>query len=893
MAIDRYFQQTTGEATGLQTETATRASADSFGYQVGTGLLQVSQGLGNASQAVSNHVEKQNQLWYMDATSQAERYMAEKLPQYMVEGQLTGNWDGVREKWERDWSGYGDTLLRNAPPAVSEKMQNFLFDKSTIAIGGMAEYQAAQGALLTSQNIQGAINNSLGVVDVNGDYQTAISNINQVIDTAQGIVTDSTLSTVKATALTQAEERALAFHKVSNPQLALDKLTSGEIGSNLLPEVRERMIGDLSLELGLQNEYSFISSKKIIDDAINAVRSGDVNATSKVQSAESVIAQRAGKGVVSGIKNLEAFRQEVRDAGSLAKIRDRFMVMDALQKEQVLLDIRNQYGESSRQFQLALYEYKETDKLTNPARDTFDPVGYLQGSTVIVNRMNKADLAWEQAGRTKLPQDIANAKATQQEATTALLSMQQNLGIPKSMANVMSKGEATAYQTQVMQSPEKAQQVYLGLVERYGVEHKDAVLRQVFGDSRGLPAEYALIQFAPDNKQVWEAITWGKSKDKIIPERYTATKIQALLKGNKEYELAKKALAGNSENAGLETQRFTGALINMIQYKGALESPKTGDTPLPIADLIKQSLASTISSKYTIIERDGYAFSVPKTIASTPDEAKDFYGKVRDSLRKDYISNPTKFLMPKDADMKEFGLALSRAYWVQDGEYIEARIDIDGREGVPVYLDGGYPYRMKMTDVINGRSNEAMQIDMDMQDIEEPQVDVMPEPASNPQSAEIKYAPYGKSITDVNKLEQHLSGHLSGYGHAFVEAGLQYGIDPALLVAIAKLETGHGKSDTIRDKHNAMGITGSAMSPKNMAGKGGIERSIFIAAESIATKGLKDGKEYAGYEMFRKTKRIEDLAQSYAPPEAENDPRGTNPQWPSNVKSIYRKILNS
>lgn len=128
---------------------------------------------------------------------------------------------------------------------------------------------------------------------------------------------------------------------------------------------------------------------------------------------------------------------------------------------------------------------------------------------------------------------------------------------------------------------------------------------------------------------------------------------------------------------------------------------------------------------------------------------------------------------------------------------------------------------------------------------------------------------------DVAKLPEGLQPHAG----AFAAAGAKYGVDPKVLAAISMHETANGKSSAFRNKNNAMGIS-DATGPIDT---GTVDASIDKMARLLAA-GQRGEGPYAG-----KT-TIAEIAGTYAPVGAGNDPRGLNSSWASGVSGALQKL---
>ena len=111
---------------------------------------------------------------------------------------------------------------------------------------------------------------------------------------------------------------------------------------------------------------------------------------------------------------------------------------------------------------------------------------------------------------------------------------------------------------------------------------------------------------------------------------------------------------------------------------------------------------------------------------------------------------------------------------------------------------------------------------------------------------------------------------------SFEKAGSKYNVDPAFLMAIAIMETGHGKSSAFRTKRNAMGVTDGDIVrtfPK-------VEDSINHMAKTLANPN----GPYKGLTT------VDEIAKKYSPVGADNDVNKTNAQWPKIVKKLMKQL---
>lgn len=128
----------------------------------------------------------------------------------------------------------------------------------------------------------------------------------------------------------------------------------------------------------------------------------------------------------------------------------------------------------------------------------------------------------------------------------------------------------------------------------------------------------------------------------------------------------------------------------------------------------------------------------------------------------------------------------------------------------------------------------------------------------------------------AEQLNGRLKGALSGQGQTFINAGKQYGIDPAFLASISMFETGNGSSSAARNKHNAMGISNS----RGPIAFNSIESSIYAGARNLRNNYVNQGLTF-----------VAQIQRKYCPVGAENDPNGTNGEWRNGVTNNLRRLI--
>ncbi len=122
---------------------------------------------------------------------------------------------------------------------------------------------------------------------------------------------------------------------------------------------------------------------------------------------------------------------------------------------------------------------------------------------------------------------------------------------------------------------------------------------------------------------------------------------------------------------------------------------------------------------------------------------------------------------------------------------------------------------------------------------------------------------------DQKKLEDALPANAKHLAKTFIDEGRKNNIDPVALAAISKHETGNFTSSAFKNKNNAMGIS-DARGPTMQKSA---EESIGKMARGLANPN--------GYYKGKNT--IGEIANTYAPVGAGNDPGGLNNGWGKGV----------
>ncbi|MBE0335120.1 peptidoglycan DD-metalloendopeptidase family protein [Paenibacillus sp. 23TSA30-6] len=127
----------------------------------------------------------------------------------------------------------------------------------------------------------------------------------------------------------------------------------------------------------------------------------------------------------------------------------------------------------------------------------------------------------------------------------------------------------------------------------------------------------------------------------------------------------------------------------------------------------------------------------------------------------------------------------------------------------------------------------------------------------------------------AEQLNKKLGGALAGKGAQFVQAGLQFGIDPAALAAISMHETGNGTSAAAKNRHNVGGMMGS----HGLMNFSSIDDGITAMARNLKVNYADQGID-----------TIEGVQRKYAPIGVKNDPDNKNNYWSSGVVKFMNDL---
>ena len=129
----------------------------------------------------------------------------------------------------------------------------------------------------------------------------------------------------------------------------------------------------------------------------------------------------------------------------------------------------------------------------------------------------------------------------------------------------------------------------------------------------------------------------------------------------------------------------------------------------------------------------------------------------------------------------------------------------------------------------------------------------------------------------IKRINQFLKNGLSNKGNVIVNAGIKHNVNPYLMTAIIKHETGDGTSKVFRTRNNVAGLMTNGMTYKRY---NSIDESIFSLAKILSEFYIAEGRV-----------DIESIGAKFCPVGAYNDRKTqVNQHWVPNVSKLYAEI---
>lgn len=128
----------------------------------------------------------------------------------------------------------------------------------------------------------------------------------------------------------------------------------------------------------------------------------------------------------------------------------------------------------------------------------------------------------------------------------------------------------------------------------------------------------------------------------------------------------------------------------------------------------------------------------------------------------------------------------------------------------------------------------------------------------------------------IKAIENNLQGAFKGKAPFIYQKSRQYNVNPMLVAAIARHETGNGSSKAVVELNNPGGLMGSNGLIRFNSLESGIESMVKTLKNLYIDMGLTS---------------IEQIQKKYCPIGASNDPTGINKYWLPMVTNNYLKIL--
>lgn len=147
-------------------------------------------------------------------------------------------------------------------------------------------------------------------------------------------------------------------------------------------------------------------------------------------------------------------------------------------------------------------------------------------------------------------------------------------------------------------------------------------------------------------------------------------------------------------------------------------------------------------------------------------------------------------------------------------------------------------------------------------------------PANTPKPVEAEKK-YDKTKV-INAISNNLGGVFIGQAEYIYTTSRQYNVNPMLVAAIARQETGNGTSVAVKQLNNPGGLMGNNGLMRFATLQDGVLKMVQVLKNLYIDQGLTS---------------IEQIQKKYCPIGAENDPTKLNKHWLPNVTANYLKIL--
>lgn len=128
----------------------------------------------------------------------------------------------------------------------------------------------------------------------------------------------------------------------------------------------------------------------------------------------------------------------------------------------------------------------------------------------------------------------------------------------------------------------------------------------------------------------------------------------------------------------------------------------------------------------------------------------------------------------------------------------------------------------------------------------------------------------------ISAIKNNLGGAFQGKSNFIYHTSKKNNVNPMLVAAIARHETGNGTSQAVKTLNNPGGLMGNNGLMRFNSLESGIEKMIIVLKEYYIDQGLTT---------------IEQIQKKYCPVGASNDPTNLNVHWLPNVTKTYLKIL--
>lgn len=579
--LPRYSQQTNSYTPELSTNTGVMATPEHFGDRVGQSMRQLGGTIGQASDIFERIAEKDDQLWSAQAQSKAELHWAEKFQAMKEEAQANGTASsGFFPQFKSSYEKYIKEQIKSAPSgrardhlALSLNEMGLGMAKQAIHFEAMAQvnrvremHQETIGNIMERARKMGGATSINKDGSMNSSYDIYRQQIQQVSQTAQGIVSPADIQTAKAGALNALDEQEItAYSAQYGSRLTADAIDQGKLGVYLDDRTKFRKSVELRREAYIENQVARKHTQEDLNLYLKRIEEGEFTSADEEESVINAYAQAyaepdfftdpidtptADSGTNSGtdtavdidhaqsidpaevrqkrfLEQKEIVKAEIEESKS---IRDFISYAIGQPRENIhtqLEELSIQHGSDSPLIQKITAWTSQTMPLITPEDPNYDPVAYtMQDSKIKMQRIN-AQHELKQVSKLPPNQQQAARKEALKKFKAAIdssVALQQKAGIQS--PRVVTQKEASFIVEDINHTePDKIIEKLKSYHEQFG-DYTSSLhdSLQNLPNSQGILPNYQILAAMPSDSPSGINFCRALSQKREDPDIYTRHK---------------------------------------------------------------------------------------------------------------------------------------------------------------------------------------------------------------------------------------------------------------------------------------------------------------------------------------------------------------------------------